>query len=195
MRVATALHLLLPQSPLLFQGQEFFASSPFQYFTEHDPELGRLVTEGRTREFAAFLTSDQTIPDPQSPETFERSKLDWQETSTYPGLQGLALHQELLQLRKTDPVLAQSRSGRAPLQAWAQDNVVVVIVENDIGVRAILANFGEQESMARLPGGRWAELFSTATLDVGGTGTHIGLLNGAVQLPPLTACVVRPQGQ
>ncbi|MGI8926806.1 MAG: malto-oligosyltrehalose trehalohydrolase, partial [Tepidiformaceae bacterium] len=80
-RVAMLLLLLLPQTPLLFQGQEYAASTPFLYFTDHEPGLGRRVTEGRRTEFAAFAAfSDprarERIPDPQAAETFLRSKLD-----------------------------------------------------------------------------------------------------------------------
>lgn len=81
---ASALLLLAPETPLLFMGQEWAASSPFLYFTDHNAELGRLVSEGRRREFAHFaeFASDegrQRIPDPQAEETFAASKLRWEE--------------------------------------------------------------------------------------------------------------------
>ena len=80
LRVAAALLLTSPFVPLLFQGEEWGATTPFQYFTDHtDPELGRAVSEGRRREFAAFGWDPQAVPDPQDPATFERSKLDWTE--------------------------------------------------------------------------------------------------------------------
>src|SRR5262249_19729852 len=77
---AAAVLLLAPYTPLLFMGQEFGAGSPFQYFSDHSPDLGRLVTEGRRTEFRAFSAfrdpaARESIPDPQSLETFERSKL------------------------------------------------------------------------------------------------------------------------
>src|SRR5205807_6688313 len=77
--VAVGLLLLVPETPLLFMGQEFAASSPFQYFTDHEPGLGRLVTEGRRKEFAAFeafASGRARVPDPQDAATFERSKVD-----------------------------------------------------------------------------------------------------------------------
>src|SRR5690606_13013947 len=81
---ASALLLFLPMTPLLFMGQEWAASAPFLYFTDHDAELGALVSKGRREELAAFLGfSDPkkraAIPDPQAVETFLRSKLDWRE--------------------------------------------------------------------------------------------------------------------
>src|SRR5215212_10418733 len=82
--VASAVLLLAPETIMLFQGQEFAASSPFQFFTEHNPELGRLVTEGRRKEFAGFASFADPkrraqIPDPQAESTFRRSALDWRE--------------------------------------------------------------------------------------------------------------------
>jgi len=58
---------------MLFQGEEWAASSPFQFFTNHNPELGKLVSAGRRKEFAAFGWNPADIPDPQSPATFQRS--------------------------------------------------------------------------------------------------------------------------
>src|SRR5581483_10908608 len=106
-RLASALLLLLPYTPLLFMGQEFGASTPFQYFTDHSPDLGKLVTEGRREEFKAFSAfSDpevrQTIPDPQSEETFSRCKLRWSESEDSPTLR---LYRDCLRLRREDTVL------------------------------------------------------------------------------------------
>ena len=78
--MAAALLLTSPFVPMLFQGEEWGASTPFQYFTDHpDPELGRTVSEGRRHEFAAFGWDPDDVPDPQDPATFERSRLDWAE--------------------------------------------------------------------------------------------------------------------
>ena len=74
--------LTAPFVPMLFQGEEWAASTPFQYFTDHeDPELGRPVSEGRSAEFASFRLAADDVPDPQDPATFERSKLRWDELS------------------------------------------------------------------------------------------------------------------
>ncbi|HVA93082.1 MAG TPA: malto-oligosyltrehalose trehalohydrolase, partial [Chloroflexota bacterium] len=83
-RLASALLLLAPCTPMLFMGQEFAASSPFLYFTDHPPELGKLVTEGRRSEFASFSAfqdpdAREHIPDPQAEQTFLASKLRWPE--------------------------------------------------------------------------------------------------------------------
>ncbi|MGJ5815134.1 malto-oligosyltrehalose trehalohydrolase [Paludibaculum fermentans] len=83
-RAASALLLLAPETPLLFMGQEWAATSPFQFFTDHNEELGPLVSEGRRSEFAHFPEFSEeaaraSIPDPQAEETFLRSKLQWRE--------------------------------------------------------------------------------------------------------------------
>src|SRR5438445_25642 len=79
-KAAAALLLATPFTPLLFQGEEWAASTPFLYFTAHtDPALGKAVSEGRRREFAAFGWNPDGVPDPQDPGTFEQSKLKWDE--------------------------------------------------------------------------------------------------------------------
>lgn len=100
-RALSALLLFLPEIPLLFQGQEWAASSPFQYFTDHNDELGKLVSEGRRREFSSFPDFEGEIPDPQEPETFKRSKLIWQEREQAPHRGVLALYRMLLAQRRT----------------------------------------------------------------------------------------------
>ncbi len=112
-RAASVLLLLAPEIPLLFMGQEWASSSPFQYFTDHEPKLGRLVTEGRRREFARFAAfSDpaarERVPDPQDPATFARSHLTWEETEAGPHAGILRLYRDLLRLRADDPALRDS---------------------------------------------------------------------------------------
>jgi maltooligosyltrehalose trehalohydrolase len=99
-RAASALLLFLPELPLLFMGQEWAATAPFQYFTDHHDELGRLVSEGRRRELAAFPDFAGEVPDPQSPATFARSKLDWAEIEKAPHRGIHALYRDLLARRR-----------------------------------------------------------------------------------------------
>lgn len=110
-RAVSALLLLAPQTPLLFMGQEWAASSPFLFFTDHEDELGRKVTEGRREEFRSFTafadpSRRAAIPDPQSRETFERSRLGWHEVHELPHAGVLRLYQRLLELRRATPALA-----------------------------------------------------------------------------------------
>ncbi len=111
-RALSALLLLAPQTPLLFMGQEWAASSPFLFFTDHEEELGRKVTEGRREEFRSFAAfSDPArraaIPDPQAVETFERSRLDWDEIERPPHAAIRRLYQRLLALRRATPALRE----------------------------------------------------------------------------------------
>jgi maltooligosyltrehalose trehalohydrolase len=101
-KIAAALVLTSPFIPMLFQGEEFGASAPFQYFTDHeDAELGRLVSQGRKREFAAFGWAPSEIPDPQDKATFERSKLNWSELDTSPHAELLEWYKRLIRLRRS----------------------------------------------------------------------------------------------
>ena len=99
-RAASALLLFIPHLPLLFMGQEWGASTPFQFFTDHEPELGKQVTQGRKREFEDFPGFSGDVPDPQDPQTFQRSKLDWSEHAAPPHGSVLQLYKDLLHLRR-----------------------------------------------------------------------------------------------
>ena len=128
-RAASVVLLTVPMTPLLFMGQEWGASSPFLYFTDLEPELGRNVTEGRRREFSAFpdfsTPQDATrIPDPQAAETFQASKLPWQEMPQADHARMLALYRELLYLRRRHLALAGSDELHG--EAYAPDAGTVV---------------------------------------------------------------------
>ena len=102
-----ALALGSPYTAMLFMGEEWGSSSPFQFFSSHpEPELARATAEGRKREFAEHGWNADEIPDPQDPETFLRSKLKWDEIDD--GDHALLRHvyHELLALRRTEPDMA-----------------------------------------------------------------------------------------
>ncbi|VTU01560.1 malto-oligosyltrehalose trehalohydrolase : Malto-oligosyltrehalose trehalohydrolase OS=Singulisphaera acidiphila (strain ATCC BAA-1392 / DSM 18658 / VKM B-2454 / MOB10) GN=Sinac_2834 PE=3 SV=1: CBM_48: Alpha-amylase: DUF3459 [Gemmataceae bacterium] len=127
-RAASALLLTAPQTPLLFMGQEWAASSPFLYFTDHHPELGALVTEGRRREFRHFPAFTDPIvrvriPDPQAAATFLASKLNWGERDREPHAGMLRLYRDLLNLRRTEPALRAG--GTHDARAAAEGAVLV----------------------------------------------------------------------
>ncbi|MET4049214.1 maltooligosyltrehalose trehalohydrolase [Rhodococcus sp. UYP5] len=109
--VKAALVLASPYTPMLFMGEEWGASTPFQFFTSHpEPELGKATAEGRKAEFAAHGWDSADIPDPQDPETFQRSTLNWSELGTGDHAQLLQIYRDLLSLRReyselTDPWL------------------------------------------------------------------------------------------
>ncbi|MGH7684023.1 MAG: alpha-amylase family glycosyl hydrolase, partial [Vulcanimicrobiaceae bacterium] len=108
-RAALVTMLLAPSPPFLFMGEEWAASTPFLYFCDFEPELSKLVTEGRRREFARFArfadpAARERIPDPASPATFEHSVLDWNEPKKPEHRRVLELYRELLRIRRTEIV-------------------------------------------------------------------------------------------
>ncbi len=112
-RAATTLLLMLPQTPLLFMGDEWAASSPFTFFTDHHEKLGARVAEGRARDFGKFETfASVTAPHPQHRETFEASRLRWDEIVRPEHATVLALHRALLSLRRAEPALRSGATSR-----------------------------------------------------------------------------------
>jgi maltooligosyltrehalose trehalohydrolase len=129
-RAASALLLCLPQTPLLFMGQEWACSSPFRFFTDHTPELGRLVTEGRRREFKHFTAfadpaTRERIPDPQDQATFESSQLDWPERERWPHCGIEALYRRLLQLRRAETALNRREAGSFAARAVGDSALIL----------------------------------------------------------------------
>ncbi|MBI1874601.1 MAG: malto-oligosyltrehalose trehalohydrolase [Acidobacteria bacterium] len=109
-RAASVLLLLAPETPLLFMGQEWAASTPFLYFTDHNPALGEQVTRGRRQEFTRFArfadpSAIDRIPDPQSPATFDASRLRWEEIDREPHDRVLRFYRRLLALRRETGVV------------------------------------------------------------------------------------------
>lgn len=102
-KIAAALVMTAPFVPLIFQGEEWAASTPFLYFTDHEPELGRMVSEGRKHEFAAFGWKPEEVPDPQAEATFVRSRLHWDELAEPEHAEMRAWYRELIALRRAHP--------------------------------------------------------------------------------------------
>ena len=112
-RIAAALVLLSPFVPMLFQGEEWGARTPFPYFTDHDdPALAESVRVGRCGEFAAFGWKPEDIPDPQAESTFAMARLDWTEPESEPHASLLAWHRDLSRLRRETPALRDGDLGR-----------------------------------------------------------------------------------
>ena len=114
-RAMTALMLLMPGTPMLFQGQEFGASTPFLYFADHRPDLAQAVQKGRA-EFLSQFVSDASpevqrmLAPPHAVETFERSKLDWHEHDRHDDAR--RLHRDLIALRRRDAAFAAGAEQR-----------------------------------------------------------------------------------
>jgi len=117
LKIGAALVLTSPFTPMLFQGEEWGASTPFCFFTDHqEPELAKAVREGRCREFAAFGWKPEDVADPQARETFENSRLNWQELSQPPHAEILLWHRQLIQLRRREPSLANGELNQVRTQ-------------------------------------------------------------------------------
>lgn len=191
-RAMSTLLLLSPYTPLLFQGQEWNASTPFLYFTDHNAELGKLVTEGRRKEFAGFSKfSGSEVPDPQALETFTRSKLDWNEAGKPEHAGVLALYRELLRLRAQEPILKVSRRGSFDARPLGQ-NALVLERRGAGGALQVIINVkGTLEH--RVPEGAQLVLWSEESR-FGGASTHSPLGHGVLRLDGPSAAVVRLAG-
>ena len=122
-KIAAALVLLSPFVPLIFQGEEWAASSPFQYFANHqDPELARAVSEGRKKEFSAFGWDPASVPDPESVATFQSSKLKWDELVAPAHGEMLAWYRELIRLRLAHPCLNDAKPGNTSVTFNGREN-------------------------------------------------------------------------
>lgn len=146
-RAASTLLLFLPMTPLLFMGQEWGASSPFLFFTDHEAELGRAITLGRRAEFKTFRhfsdpDSVAIIPDPQDEATFLRSRLAWEERQKDEHARVLDVYRTMLALRRQDPVLRQP--SRERLWARAIGDTLIVERWNGSAVRVLLWNAGPE---------------------------------------------------
>ncbi|MBF0671265.1 MAG: malto-oligosyltrehalose trehalohydrolase [Salinibacterium sp.] len=108
--IAAALTLLGPFTPMLFMGEEWGASTPWQFFTSHpEPELGEATAKGRIAEFARMGWDESLVPDPQDPQTFERSKLRWDELQQSEHARLLSLYRDLAELRRAHPEFCDPR--------------------------------------------------------------------------------------
>jgi maltooligosyltrehalose trehalohydrolase len=174
-KIAAALVLTSAFTPMIFAGEEWAASTPFLYFTDHqDTELARAVTEGRRREFAAFGWPAGDIADPQALETFEASRLRWDELGQEPHRSVRQWYRDLLRLRREEPAL---RNGRL-------QDVEVGFSETYLDVRRgnilLFCNLGTREEALHVTG----DLLLGSEPGVVDHGDH-------VVVPPDAAAVVR----
>jgi maltooligosyltrehalose trehalohydrolase len=142
---AALLTLAGPFTPMLFQGEEWAASTPFQFFTSHpEPDLGKATAEGRVKEFEQMGWDPDRVPDPQDPETFRRSKLDWSELETGAHARVLAAYQRLAELRRSLPALTDPSFGVISCTA-DEDTGVFTMRRGAGGGQSLMAvNFGDQ---------------------------------------------------
>ena len=177
-RAMTALLLLAPGTPMLFQGQEFAASAPFLYFADHHADLEAKVRDGRAafvRQFPSVADHERAagLPDPGGLDTFERCKLDHGERETHAAT--WRLHADLLRLRREDAAF------RAPVDGavLAEEAFVLRWLTGDGDDRLLLVNLGRDlargsfaEPLLAPPArARWAAIWSSEDPSYGGCGT------------------------
>lgn len=180
LRAMTAYFLLMPGIPMLFQGQEFGASSPFFYFADHETELSHDVREGRRRSLAQFpsLTTSEMraeLVDPADISTFRRSVLDLGERERHAAV--YALHRDLLTLRRTDPVLGR-RPCRVDGAVLTEEAWLLRFFSESNGDRLLIVNLGRdlllgpapEPLLAPIEGQAWGLLWSSEAPVYGGSG-------------------------
>lgn len=146
-KAIAALVLLSPFVPMLFQGEEWGATAPFFYFTDHGDEMGRLVSEGRKRDFEAYGWASGDIPDPQLLDTFERSKLNWNERTENPHRDLLEWHRALMTLRRNLPE-------QSPVSVEYDEGAGWLTLQR--GHVLVLFNFANRAQAVPLPKGTWS---------------------------------------
>ena len=181
-RALTALLLLAPGTPLLFQGQEFSASTPFMYFADHEAELAARVREGRhegLRQFRRLAGPDAagSLPDPCDRLTFEKSKLDFADRRRHAAIYDL--HRDLLRLRREDAVFSAQRADRIHGAVLAGEAFLLRYLGVAGDDRLLLINLGRdlecrpasEPLLAPPAGASWKLLWSSENPRYGGTGT------------------------
>jgi maltooligosyltrehalose trehalohydrolase len=202
-RAITALLLLAPGTPMLFQGQEFAASSPFLFFASHEEELRALVKEGRIQFLSQFqaLAAPEMRPyhvDPSDPHNFERCKLDFSERQTNASV--YQLHKDLLRLRREDGVIGGSRRGDLDGAVLAREALLLRYFGKRGNDRLVLVNLGRDlrfdpapEPLLAPPEGHiWEILWSSEDPRYGGGGTPPLDAPDNWHIPGHAAFVLRP---
>jgi maltooligosyltrehalose trehalohydrolase len=175
---AALLTLAGPFTPMLFQGEEWAAGTPFQFFTSHpEPDLGRATAEGRLAEFERMGWDPDLVPDPQDPETFLRSKLDWSERESGDHAVVLAAYRQLIGLRRSLPSLSDPSFDA--VSCSVRDRLFVL----RRGEVTVAVNFGETAARVAVDDGL-ALRFGTPTRPV--------LSSGILDLPPHAGALLAP---
>jgi maltooligosyltrehalose trehalohydrolase len=202
-RAMTALMLLGPGTPMLFQGQEFAASSPFLYFADHKGELGESVCNGR-REFLQQFPSIATpemqarLDDPCAEETFQASKLDLSEREAHKEV--YLMHRELMRLRREDKVFSAQQSRGVDGSVLADEAFVLRFFAADGDDRLLVVNLGldlnlnpAPEPLLAPPENRlWEVLWSSEDPRYGGSGTPALETEDNWRIPGHAAVVMTP---
>jgi maltooligosyltrehalose trehalohydrolase len=180
--IGAAIVLTAPFIPMLFQGEEWGASTPFLYFTDHtEPALARAVSEGRQNEFAAFGWDPASVPDPQDSSTFLRSKLDWSELTREPHKSIFEWHRRLIRLRRLIPEL---RDGRLDLVKVSYSELQRWLVMTRAPITAAF-NLSRDPQQAPL------EMISNRQILLNSTEETV-YASDTIQMPPESVVIIGP---
>ncbi|WP_369746677.1 malto-oligosyltrehalose trehalohydrolase [Paenarthrobacter sp. AMU7] len=175
--IGAVLTMTSPFTPMLFMGEEFGASTPWQFFTSHpEPELGKATAEGRIKEFERMGWDPAVVPDPQDPETFLRSKLKWEEAGEGNHARLLQLYKDLAQLRRNTPELVDGGFGSTVVEYDDDEHWLQI----SRGTVRVVCNFGDEALGTPLSGSILLATDHEAVLD-----------EGTLTLPGGSAAVVR----
>lgn len=204
-RAMTALLLLAPGTPMLFQGQEFAASTPFYYFADHRPEIAELIFQGRRDFFKQFSSIavpeiQANLPPPSALDTFLKSKLNFLDRELHP--KEYALHRDLLRLRRNDLIFNRPCLGGIDGAVLNPDAFVIrYFGNNQDDTRLLMINFGIDYRLSPAPepllaeprGTDWEILWSSEDIRYGGGGTPPLNTNQYWSLPGHAAMVLIPK--
>jgi maltooligosyltrehalose trehalohydrolase len=203
LRALTALLLLGPNTPMLFQGQEFASSSRFLYFTDHDADLARCIGEGRVKFLEQFpgIATDKAravLSDPQSDDTFQKCILDFSERQKNEEM--YRLHQDLIRLRKNDPLFGKVRRGEYDGAPLGRSALVLRCFGKEQNDRLLIVNYGPamdfdpapEPLLAPVAGGSWHLHWSSEDPLYGGGGTPAFESEENWIVPAMSAVVLIP---
>ncbi len=180
LKIGAAIVLFSPFVPMLFQGEEWGAATPFCYFSGHeDKDLGEAVRKGRLGEFAGFGWDPAEIPDPQALETYTQSILDWDERENEPHRSLLDWYRRLIALRKKSIDLKDGRMNRITV-THDENNQWLVISR---GTLLLACNLNDKKQMIPIPAKKQATSVLLST-------NNVEIVKDAVILPPFTAAIM-----
>jgi maltooligosyltrehalose trehalohydrolase len=174
-KLAAGMILLSPYIPLLFMGEEYGETSPFLFFVDYsDNELKNAVRTGRKKEFADFQW-DGEVPDPQSIETFDKSKINWQLRYSERGKKIVSFYRTLIQLRKKLPLFHSKANRQIEYLKSQNEKTLFIKKQNDVSEAGVIANFAAQQSAYNFPfeNGAYLKILDSSDAAWGGLGSLI----------------------
>ena len=203
-RAMTTLLMLAPGTPMLFQGQEFGATTPFLFFCDHKTEISKQVREGRAKFLAQFRSlslpeMQQVFADPGNPHTFETSKLDFSEREK--NAEAYQLHKDLIALRRTDPVFSRPSHRGVDGAVLFAEALVLRYFSEQFGDRLLVVNLGTDVYLSPSPepllapiyGKSWHVMWSSEDPKYGGLGTFPPDVNDNWRISGNSAVVFRSE--